>query len=106
MPDSPPASIRKRGGQPGNLNAATHGFYSRQLKPADLTELDQAQIASLDQEIELLRISIRRLIEMGSEPQTIAEAADQLRTVCLAFQTLTSLVRTQQFLLIHRGDFR
>lgn len=110
MSDSPPtpntALARKRGGQPGNLNASTHGFYSRQYKPADLTELDQAQYATLDQEIELLRVSIRRLIEMESQPQTIPEAADQLRTVCLAFQTLTSLVRTQSFLILHRGDFR
>jgi hypothetical protein len=106
LTDSPPNLTRSRGGQPGNLNAATHGFYSRQLQPTDLDDLDQAQFASLDQEIELLRISIRRLVEMGSETQTIGESADRLRAVCLAMQTLNSLVRTQHFLVTHRKDFR
>jgi len=67
---------------------------------------DQAQFASVDQEIELLRISIRRLIEMNSQPQTVGDAAERLRTVCLAMQTLTSLVRTQHFLICHRSAFR
>ena len=106
LSDSPPTFNRRRGGQPGNLNAATHGFYSHQLQPTDLDELDQAQFASVDQEIELLRISIRRLIEMSSEPQTVGDAADRLRAICLALQTLTSLVRTQHFLLAHRSTFR
>jgi hypothetical protein len=105
-PDSPPNLTRRRGGQPGNINAATHGFYSRQLQPVDLAEIDQAQFASVDQEIELLRISIRRLIETSVQPKTIAEANDQVRTLCLAMQTLTSLVRIQHFLVTHRSDFR
>jgi hypothetical protein len=104
--DPPPNLARRRGAQPGNFNATTHGFYSRQLQPVDLVEIDQAQFASVDQEIELLRISIRRLIESSLQPKTIAEANDNMRTLCLAMQTLSSLVRIQHFLVTHGFDFR
>ena len=115
MPDTPSPSSRKRGGQPGNLNAATHGLYSRLLTPARLIQgkpwvrnptlpLDQVQIADLDQQIELLRASIRRLIEMHSQPPTLAEAADQLRTICLALEALTRFVRDQYLSLNHKID--
>ena len=103
MPASPPQPVRKRGGQPGNLNAATHGFYSRQLKPSDLAGLDKTQVAGLEQEIELLRVFIRRFIELGGEPHSYTEANGQLHTLCLALQTLTSLTRTQQFILSRGG---
>jgi len=103
LSDTP--STRKRGGQPGNINAATHGFYSRQLQPTDLAEIETTRYASVDQEIELMRISIRRLIETTEQPKTSAEANDQVRTLCLAMQTLSSLLRTQCLLIIHRNAF-
>jgi hypothetical protein len=104
--DPPPNLARRRGGQPGNVNAATHGFYSRQLQPTDLAEIETTRYSSVDQEIELMRISIRRLVEMTVAPKTVAEANDQMRTLCLAMQTLSSLLRTQCFMVIHRGDLR
>ncbi len=107
MPEAPSLTpTRKRGGQPGNVNAATHGFYSRQLQPNDLAEVEETRFATVDQEIELMRISIRRLIETSAPPKTVAEANDQVRTLCLAMQTLSSLLRTQYLLVAHRGDFR
>jgi len=44
---SPP---RQHGAQPGNSNALKHGYYSRQFKKGDLTDLDQAsQVSFLDE---------------------------------------------------------
>ena len=31
---------RKRGGQPGNLNALKHGFYSRLFREPEIADLD------------------------------------------------------------------
>lgn len=50
---------RNPGGQPGNQNARTHGFYSKSVKPEHREKLrDAADIRGLDQEIALLRLKI------------------------------------------------
>ena len=50
---------RQRGGQPGNQNARTHGFYARALSPEHGQILENATaIKGLDQEIALLRSKI------------------------------------------------
>ena len=82
MSDSPPTFNRRGGGQPGRrsgVNAATHTDFglarpTSSNPPTWMTaQPEQAQFASVDQEIELLRISIRRLIEMNSQPQTVGD---------------------------------
>ncbi len=51
--------VRQRGGQPGNQNARTHGFYSKYLPPEVQDELDNAvTVEGLDEEILLLRAKI------------------------------------------------
>lgn len=55
---------RKRGAQPGNVNAMTHGFYSRRfqaLEHADLTAIPERDLTS---EVALLRVLLRRLFEV------------------------------------------
>lgn len=50
---------RKRGGQPGNQNGRTHGFYSKAVNPEHRKKLrTAADIKGLDQEIALLRLKI------------------------------------------------
>jgi len=54
---------RKRGAQPGNQNAHKHGFYSKHLEKARRQEIEKAALTSLDEEITLLRLKIRDILE-------------------------------------------
>jgi hypothetical protein len=54
---------KKRGGQPGNQNARTHGFYSRTLTPEQQETLEAAaDLRNLDDEIALMRFKISSII--------------------------------------------
>lgn len=92
---------RKRGGQPGNHNAIQHGFYSDQFKQTERLKLAQVQNADLSNEIELIRVQIRRYLEAenmelnGIDFETRLQA---LRAVSLAAESLTRLIRTQALL--------
>jgi hypothetical protein len=93
-----PSAPKKRGAQPGNLNALKHGFYTRRIPRADLTSLDTTQFNGLEEEIAMLRLLTRRLIDLSADALTLPEINDLLRTYCLACLTLTRLVKTQHLL--------
>lgn len=81
--------IRKKpGGQPGNQNARTHGFYSRAMTPED-RELFEAAAAmhGLDYEIALLRMKVLNIL--AQEPENHA-------VLVMAVNALTKLLRTKQ----------
>jgi hypothetical protein len=83
---------KKPGGQPGNLNALKHGFYSRALKQAQSLELDEAATIAVDDlsgEIALLRQRILVLLEASP---------DKLELLCLATRAIANLTRTQYHL--------
>ncbi|MDR3577206.1 MAG: hypothetical protein P4L50_25375 [Anaerolineaceae bacterium] len=108
MPEKPnrldQAFARRRRGAPnGNRNALKHGFYSRQFKPADLKDLARCQYTDLSDEIAVLRVQLRRVIELSSQAQTLTEAAFTLRALCLATLSINRLVRTQ-FTLGNQGS--
>ena len=95
---------RSPGGQPGNLNARSspcalkHGFYSRQIKKADLADLDSFQFAGLDDEITILRVYLRRLIELGKDIDAFEGMLSQVRGMCMASASLNRLLRTQKLI--------
>jgi len=79
--------MRKRGAPKGNQNARKHGFYSRALTEAEKIELDEAAfVEGIDQEIALLRIKLRELVE--TEP-------DRIDLQLEAANTIARLVRTR-----------
>jgi hypothetical protein len=57
------SSGKKRGAQPGNRNARTHGFYSKDLA-ADQQEVLKAAagLSNFDQEVAFLRLRIHSII--------------------------------------------
>jgi uncharacterized protein YjcR len=75
---------RSRGGQKGNQNARTHGFYSKAL---DDTEKDDMELASgisdIDDEIALLRVKIKAVLERDPE---------NVKLIMQATNTLAGLV--------------
>jgi len=94
----------RRGAPPGNLNALKHGFYARQFKKAELTGLEQCDFDGLNDEIAILRVYIRRLIQQGSDTTDLYQTAGILRILCLATASLTRLIKTQHFLVSGADD--
>ena len=79
--------MAKRGAPKGNQNARKHGFYSRALTEAEKLEMEEASyVDGIDQEITLLRIKLRDLVE--NEP-------DRIDLHLEAANTIARLVRTR-----------
>ena len=78
---------RKRGAPRGNQNARKHGFYSRVLNEAERLDLELAQgVEGIDDEIALLRVKIKSILE--NDPENV-------RLIMEATNTLARLVRTR-----------
>jgi hypothetical protein len=79
--------MAKKGAPQGNQNARKHGFYSRALTEAEKLHMEEASlIDGLDQEIALLRIKLRDLVE---------NAPDRIDLHLEAASTLARLVKTR-----------
>jgi len=96
---------RRRGSQPGNLNALKHGFYTSRFKPKDLTGVDATDNNSLLDEIRILRLYTRRLIELDAQPDDLTQVANILKLLCLSALTINRLVKTSQFLQANSKKF-
>jgi len=93
---------RTRGAQPGNTNALKHGFYSRRFNPLEVDDLDAALHEGVEDEIALLRVTIRRVFDLASEEGEDTETwFKALSTLGLASTRLAGLVRTQKII---QGD--
>ena len=78
---------RKRGAPKGNQNARKHGFYSKVLDEAEQLDFQLATgVEGIDDEIALLRVKIKSLLE--SDPGNV-------RLIMQATNTLARLVRTR-----------
>jgi hypothetical protein len=90
---------RKRGAPRGNQNARKHGFYSRVLDSTEKRDLKQAgNVAGLDQEIDLLRVKLKSVLEHDpANVHLMSEAA----------VSLARLLRTREHLIKNdRNSFR
>jgi len=68
-----PTTKRSRGAQPGNTNAVKHGFYSRQFRPQEISDLDSILMGNLDDEINMFRIVMRRVFDLAHEKKVSKE---------------------------------
>jgi hypothetical protein len=94
-----PNQKRKPGGQPGNLNAFKHGFYSRRFRAIEMNDLDTVLTDSLDDEIALVRIIIRRVFEFAdSDAENLDDWQTALSVLGAASTRLAGLLRTQHVL--------
>ena len=93
---------RHRGAQPGNTNALKHGFYSPRFSPLEARDLDVALRDGVEDEIALLRVTIRRVFDLATEEGEDTETwFKALSTLGLASTRLAGLVRTQKII---QGD--
>jgi len=77
----------KRGAPKGNQNARKHGFYSRVLDEAERLDFELATgVDGIDDEIALLRVKIKSILE--KDPENIS-------LIMQATNTLARLVKTR-----------
>jgi hypothetical protein len=85
---------RKKGAQPLNVNALKSGFYSRTFSEAELVEIGRLAVAELglDEEIAMLRVLMRRVVESEMPPAEAVElfgrASGQLRRLLMTRREL------------------
>jgi hypothetical protein len=78
---------RKRGAPKGNRNARKHGFYSKVLDEAEQLDFELASgVEGIDDEIALLRVKIKSLLE--NDPENI-------RLIMQMANALERLIRTK-----------
>jgi len=83
----PAETKRKRGAPKGNQNARKHGFYSKVLDEAEQLDFELASgVEGIDDEIALLRVKIKSLLE--NDPENI-------RLIMQVTNALERLVRTR-----------
>jgi hypothetical protein len=97
--NQPARRKRPRGAPKGNLNALKHGFYSRQLRPSEIKDLQGIQTpASLEPEIEMQRVVARRIMDMIKRNPAPDELSDLSKALATVVNCLNRLVRTQKYL--------
>lgn len=101
--DNPALSIktkRKRGGQPGNLNAIRHGFYSKSFTESEMLALDSNVNGEFTDEIAAARVNAARLAELMKDYKNMAiqDYIAASNTFNNYMDTVRSLSRDQKFL--------
>jgi len=85
----------KKGAPKGNQNAKKHGFYSKALDEAEKLQLEEAQgIDGLDEEIAILRIKLRSLIQTA--PENIELQLDAANTIARLVRTRYNITKEQK----------
>ncbi len=98
---------RKRGAPRGNRNAFKHGFYSAAFKDSERRLLSRLSPADLSSEIDLIRIANFRLLQaLGRSPAPldVDRQLAILRAVTLSTQSITALLRAEQWMALIPGD--
>ena len=105
IPSQPPKPPRRRGAPRGNLNALKHGFYSHLFRKIELGDLQALPLDGLQDEIGMLRVLIRRVMELAQDVQDLDQALRLLNTLSLATANLSRLVKTQHLISTDFSEF-
>ena len=87
-----------RGAPKGNLNALKHGYYSRLFHEQKAVTWMMTSLANLENEITLLRVMIRRTMELADGIDDLREATRVLDALGAAAGRLANLLRAQKIL--------
>ncbi len=83
----PTKAHKKRGAPKGNQNARKHGFYTKVLDEAERLDFELASgVEGIDDEIALLRVKIKSILE--NDPENI-------KLIMQATNALERLIRTR-----------
>lgn len=95
---------RNRGAQPGNLNALRHGFYSRGFQAMEIDDLEAETAQGLDDEIKMLRVVTRRVLQLAENMDDLDNAVTVLSALGAAATRTAHLLRTQKLLGADTSD--
>jgi len=101
-PPSKAPARRSRVAQPGNTHSLKHGFYSHTFRSLELRDLDVLQ-ATLESEIALLRVHLRRAVEANAQPEDPKEISAWLSALSTTVARIAYLARTQYILTGKNG---
>jgi uncharacterized protein YjcR len=87
---------RKRGAQPGNLNAFKHGFYSKLFEPLDREDIENLLSMDLDEEIVMLRNATQQTFSLANQVDDIDQAIRALGALGLASIRTSRLLKSQK----------
>ena len=94
---------KRKGAQPGNLNALKHGFYSESFKNLSSNDIEAVLSEGLDDEIALLRVLLRKFVDMTEGFENLNQAAQILDLAGMTATRLGNLLKIQS-LLGGKGD--
>jgi hypothetical protein len=89
---------KTRGAPKGNLNALKNGFYSRLFHASETSDLDDDETTNLEHEITLLRVMMRRTMELADGIDDLNQATRVLDALGAAAGRLANLLRAQKSL--------
>jgi hypothetical protein len=96
---------RSRGGQPGNINAIKHGFYSRRFRDLEAKDLETVPVEGLEGEIALMRVMIRRVFDYANDNAGDLEGwTGTLSALGAASTRLAGMLRTQKLFAGSKSD--
>jgi hypothetical protein len=95
---NPPRPRRLRRAPLQNFAALKHGFYARKFRQINLVDLAGSQFKGLNQEISLLPVFMRRVIENSTAAGHLTGSVLVLKVFSLAAASLTRIARTQKYL--------
>lgn len=77
---------------------AMRGFYARRFRRSEMSDLEGAAFTGLREEIQLLRVLIRRLMDPSTldDPQDEEAAYHRVRALHLSLRTLAHLLLVDQ----------
>lgn len=87
-----PERRRRRGAQPGNLNAIKHGLYIEGRSLRNTTPIERAQLFDLNEIITHIKHYINLTYQKGLSNKTIDEYNITLRSMALAASGLSRLI--------------
>jgi hypothetical protein len=86
---------KKRGAPKGNQNARKHGFYSQVLDESEKLQLAEArEIEGIDEEIAILRLKLRNLID--KQPERFDLHLEAANTIARLVRTRYSITKEQK----------
>ena len=95
---------RRRGAQPGNTNTVKTGFYSKRFKGTELDDLELELREGLVDEIGLMRVMMRRVLDAAEGETSKADLSETLTTLGTSSTRVALLIRAQHQINDHQTD--
>jgi len=97
-PEQDEKAKRKRGAPAGNINALKHGFFSQRFNKGELVDLQSIPESSIAEEIAMMRVITRRVIDLVENGASSEEVLDFYKVIGRMCMQISTLLRTQKIL--------